>query len=182
MISKEDVREVLECAGQEINAKGIAKICGHNVTHDTAPGVRVAIRELIEDGVPVGANAKGYFLIKDKHILDDYLESLQSRCDAIQKRIANVTSAYNSVRNSRHLDKSYSLKDRCRMYVIYLAESAGIPYQAIWSLAYRRFEKTTGISTTNLPDWYNGSVLNFINNKGKALELYACLCKLEEII
>jgi hypothetical protein len=148
-------------------------------SHQTVPAIRKIVRELIEEGSPIGSDSQGFFTITKRDQLEDVLEGLQSRCDAIQSRITAITKAYNGVMNSRHTDASLSLKDRCRYFVIYIAETAGLPYQAVWTMAYRKLQKITGVDLVNLPAWYQGSVLNYCVNQGITDELYSVLINLE---
>ena len=165
-----------------ITALELANFSGIRVTHDTAPKVRSYIRELIAEGNPIGSDTRGYYIITERDELEDVLESLQSRCDAIQERITNITNAYAGVRASRHLDLGLHVKDRCRYYVIHIAETTGIPYQAVWTMAYRKLQKLTGLDLVNLPEWYKGSVLNYVVNNGIDNELYAVLHGLEGVL
>lgn len=162
-----------------VTAYELAEIAGMNISHATVPNVRAIIRELIDDGVPIGSDNEGYFMITERAQLEDVLGNLQSRCDAIQKRIVGITKAYNGVMNNRHTDEGLSMKDRCRYYVIYIAETSGIPYQAIWTMAYRKLQKITGVDLVNLPAWYQGSVLNYCVNKELVAGLYTVLVDLE---
>lgn len=178
---KSRIRELLlRQKGYQFTVKEIASQLKLPVTHDTAPNIRKAIRELIEGGCPIGANTCGYFWLENKAMLEDYLENLQSRCDAIQERIVNVTRAYEGVRNRRHLDMSLPQKDRCRHYVIYIAETASIPYQAVWRLAYTKVSRVTKTDLVNLPSWYKGSTLNYCANKGYLEYLFMALEDLEK--
>lgn len=97
-------------------------------------------------------------------------------------RMHKVTRAYEAERNARHTDISIPVKDRCRYYVVYLAESCGIPYQAVYAMAYRYLYKKHGIDTVKLPAHYRGSVLNFLDNKGLCGMLYNTLSDLEGVL
>jgi len=178
---KEEVKGIIEEGTYQcpIPSKDISECIDRIPTHDTVPTVRKVIRELIKDGCPIGSNREGYFLIRNREELESALESLQSRCDKIQERITNIINAYHKCMHSRHLNLNYHLKDRCRFYVIYLAESTGIPYRAIWTMAYRRLQKETGVDLVNLPAWYKGSVLNYCKNNNILHELYSVLYAME---
>jgi hypothetical protein len=140
------------------------------------------IRELIDEGQPIGSCQAGYFRINTRGELEDYLESLQARCDGIQSRINDVTDAYMSEINSRHTNPGIPMKDRCRFYVVYIAETCKIPYQAVWTMAYRKLQKLTGLNLVNLPSWYRGSVLNFVSQNDLMNHLYQVLTDLEEVL
>jgi len=167
---------------RRLTAKQIATCCNFHISHDTVPNIRHIIRELITEGMPIGSDNHGYFLISDRDELEDTLEGLQSRCDAIQARIVGITNAYTTIVNSRHLNTDYCMKDRCRFYVIYIAETSSIPYQAVWTMAYRKLQKGTGVDLVNLPSWYQGSVLNYVENQGLTSDLYFELSKLEGVL
>jgi hypothetical protein len=66
--------------------------------------------------------------------------------------------------------------------VVHIAETTNIPYQAVWTMAYRKLQKLTGLDLVNLPEWYKGSVLNFVVNRGLATNLYAVLYELEGVL
>jgi len=181
---KQDVQRVLlSVVGHErLTAKEIAFHAGITNTHDTAPAVRKHIRNLIADGSPIGSDGSGFYMITEREEYEDVLEGLQSRCDAIQKRIVDITGAYNAMRDSRHTDVNLDIKDRCRYFVIYIAETANIPYQAVWTMAYRKLQKLTKVDLCTLPDWYQGSILNYVVNKGMAKDLYSVLQELEGVL
>ncbi len=159
----------------EINYEVKGRYSG--ATHTT---VRKAIRDLIADGTPIGSDQGGFYLITEREEYEDVLEGLQARCDAIQQRIADITTAYTMLRASRHADVTVDIKDRCRFYVNHIAETTNIPYQAVYVLAYRKLQKITKIDLVTLPDWYQGSVLNFVVNKGHGKTLYSVLEELEK--
>ena len=174
---------LLEVVGDDrITAWQLAVAAGINITHGTAPRVRKTIRDLIAEGTPIGSDHLGFYMITEREEYEDVLEGLQSRCDALQGRIADVTKAYNAMRDSRHTDTTIDIKDRCRYFVIYIAETAAIPYQAVWTMAYRKLQKLTGVDLVKLPDWYQGSVLNYVVNKGMANDLYSVLHGLEGVL
>ena len=181
---KQAVKDIIELFinGMHITSKGIASYMNKRIGHDTVPAVRNIIRELINEGCPIGSDRHGYFLITNRDELEDTLEGLQSRCDAIQARIVGITNAYTTIVNSRHLNTDYCMKDRCRFYVIYIAETSSIPYQAVWTMAYRKLQKGTGVDLVNLPSWYQGSVLNYVENQGLTSDLYFELSKLEGVL
>ncbi len=165
-----------------VTAWELARGMGLYPSHSTAPNVRKAIRELIADGCPIGSDNSGYYTITEREEYEDVLEGLQSRCDAIQERIVDTTKAYNMMRDSRHTDITVDIKDRCRYFVIYIAETANIPYQAVWTMAYRKLQKLTGVNLVTLPKWYQGSVLNYVVNKNMAKDLYSVLEGLEGVL
>jgi len=168
--------------GGRMTAKELAECAGTIPKHDTVPKVRAAIRGLIKKGMPIGSDSRGYFLITNQEEFENTLGSLQSRCDALQERIIDITKSYHAIRNNRHMDTDLLLKDRCRYYVIYLAETTCIPYQAVWSMAYRKLQRATGIDLVNLPEWYQGSTLNYISNIRLEDKLYAVLSELERVL
>jgi len=178
---KNKVAEIVETIifDYPMTAKEIAEGLGVFSRHDTIPEVRKAIRQLIKDGCPIGSNGLGYYWIHSRPELEDALEGLQARCDAIQERITDITKSYNKEMNSRHLDTSLLVKDRCRFFVIYIAETARLPYQAVWSMAYRKLQKLTGVDLVNLPSWYQGSVLNYCVNRNITQSLYHSLERIE---
>lgn len=165
-----------------LTALALTRIVGEKPVHETAPAVRRIIRDLIAEGTPIGSDNYGYYMITEREEFEDVLEGLQARCDAIQERIADITTAYTALRSSRHHDTNIDIKDRCRFYVIHIAESANIPYQAVWTMAYRKLQKLTGVNLVVLPDWYNGSVLNYVVNQGLVLSLYKVLYELEGVL
>ena len=167
---------------RRMTAIDLANYSAHKISHQTAPAVRNVVRLLIEDGCPIGSDQRGYFWITEREQLEDTLEGLQSRCDAIQGRIVGITKAYNDARDNLHRNTDIPYKDRCRYFVIYIAETTNIPYQAVWSMAYRKLQKLTGIDLVNLPEWYQGSILNYVNNQGIANQLYAVLSGLEMVL
>lgn len=175
---------IRRCMGRSnaSTVKDLAAALGTHSSHDTVPHVRQLIRDLIKQGCPIASCQHGYFWISNRDELEDYREVLQGRIDAMANRLAHVTKAYEQERNARHRRADLPLKDRCRHYVIYLAETMTIPYQAVWSMAYRKFSKTTKIDTVNLPEHYTGSVLNYINNLGRCNDLYGVLKEIEEVL
>lgn len=183
-VIKDEIKYAIQnTTGEDrITAGELAVHADHKVYHQTAPAIRAAVRRLIDEGIPIGSDQCGYFLITEHEQLEDTLEGLQSRCDALQGRITAITKAYHQVVNSRHKDKNLSYKDRCRFYVIYLAETACLPYQAVWAMAYRKLQKLTGIDLVNLPKWYQGSILNYVTNQGIENQLYAVLSGLERVL
>lgn len=61
------------------------------------PTVRRMVRQAIERfGVPIGANSKGYFLIKSRHELDEYNANLDSRMRGILGRKLAVNKAFHA--------------------------------------------------------------------------------------
>lgn len=60
----------------------------------TNPVARKAIRELIEDGMPIGSCGKGYYLLVTKEEFDEYLKNLHGRIAGIRKRIIKVMGAF----------------------------------------------------------------------------------------
>ena len=180
---KDSIKSALKSnLGIILSVKDLAVICDHRLGHESGPGIRDAIRTLINEGCPIGARSTGYYWITTKTQLEEYTGSLQARCDAISKRIGAVVKAYKGERNSRHLNSDLSLRSRCMAYVVYLAEESGIPYQAVWALAYRKLTKLTGVDTCTLPSWYRGSILNYLINRGLGAALYECLDELEETL
>lgn len=182
---KRQLRDIFDSLRGVENALPAKELVDHLDTmemHDTCPMIRKLIRELIEDGEPIASCKEGYYRISTKVELDDYLESLQSRCDGIHERIVNVTNAYTSELNSRHLNARIPMKDRCRYYAIYLAETLHLPYQALYAMAYRKVSKITGLDLANLPSHYRGSVLNYISNNNSLGVLYDVLEELEEVL
>jgi hypothetical protein len=165
-----------------VTAREISRGIGRYETHESAPAVRKVIRELIAEGAPIGSDVNGYYMITEREEFEDVLESLQSRCDAIQSRIVDITGAYNAMRDSRHTDTTLDIKDRCRYFVIYIAETANIPYQAVWTMAYRKLQKLTKVDLVTLPSWYQGSILNYVVNKNMANDLYSVLEGLEGVL
>jgi hypothetical protein len=185
MIDKTKLKEFLmACDGpaQAYSVKELAELFHVPLGHETGVNIRKAIRELIRGGCPIGSCTSGYFWINSRRDLDDYLENIQGRIDAMQERISDIVRGYEFARNTRHTDPNLSYKDRCRYFVIYLAETACIPYQAVWSIAYRKFSKVTKVDTVNLPSWYQGSVLNYINSQGMTPTLYGILQELETML
>lgn len=166
---------------KRITARDIAVMSG-TTDSNTYPSVRKVIRDLIADGTPIGSDHGGFYMITEREEYEDVLEGLQARCDGIQQRIRDITSAYIMLRGSRHVDNSIDIKDRIRFYVIFIAETATIPYQSVWTMAYRKLQKQTKVDLVNLPDWYSGSVLNYVVNKGMAQDLYDVLEGLELVL
>jgi hypothetical protein len=182
---REQIRGILNNnQGHEfaITVKEIADELGVKLRHDTGSEIRILIRELIADGEPIGSGHDGYYRITCKEELDDYLESLQGRIDAIQDRIVDVSNAYTSEMDDRHLNTRIPIKDRCRYFAIFLAEKLNLPYQAVYTMAYRKLSKETGVDLVNLPKHYRGSVLNYISNRGMGAELYDVLAILESAL
>jgi len=147
---------------------------------DSFPSVRKTVRKLIAEGAPIGSDGSGFYMITEHDELEDVLEMLQSRCDALQQRIVGITNAYTDMRDARHLDDFYPVKDRCRFFVIYIAETSKIPYQAVWTMAYRKLQKQIKIDLVNLPAWYRGSVINYVSIQGYLKELYDVFLQLEK--
>ena len=183
-IMKHEVKKVLAgvVGANRKTAVQLSFEVGFAPTHETAPMIRKVIRDLISEGTPIGSDHLGFYTITEREEYEDVLEGLQSRCDALQGRITDVTKAYNTMRDSRHLDTGLDVKDRCRFFVIYIAETAAIPYQAVWTMAYRKLQKLTGVDLVRLPEWYQGSILNYVVNKGMAKDLYSVLEGLEGVL
>ena len=167
---------------ERITARMLADMSGILPSHQTIPRVRKIIRKMIAEGTPVGSDATGFFMITEHDELEDVLEGLQMRCDALQERIVDITKAYTKVRDSLHLNMDLDIKDRCRYFVIYIAETSKIPYQAVWTMAYRKLQKRTGVDLVNLPLWYQGSVLNYVTTQGLIDQLYEVLSTLEGVL
>jgi DNA-binding GntR family transcriptional regulator len=84
---KESLRKILERhAGPEnaITGKELAELHGYRDDRT----VRLAIRELIAEGVPVASNGDGYFIITTRQQAEEYAGSIKSRLieDAIRRR------------------------------------------------------------------------------------------------
>lgn len=59
--------------------------------------VRDLIRQVIERfRLPVAASSRGYYLIKDKHELEEYLKSINGRITEMQKRGELVREAFST--------------------------------------------------------------------------------------
>lgn len=182
---KQDIAEVLETslgAADTYTVKELAMMLGIDMAHETGPKIRKAIRELVFDGYPIASCGNGYYRIRRRVELDEYVTDLQIRVDSIVSRMHAVTQAYQHERDSRHTDPNISVKDRCRYFVIYLAETCKVPYQAVYAMAYRRLGKIHGIDTVNLPAHYQGSVLNYLDNYGYCNQLFTILQDLEEVL
>jgi hypothetical protein len=63
------------------------------------PGTRAVIAEILRRGLaPIGANFKGYFVLRTQVQLDAYVRELERRARAIQARAQNVARAW-EIRN-----------------------------------------------------------------------------------
>jgi hypothetical protein len=63
--------------------------------NDTFSTTRALITRLIlEDGLPIAANAKGYFYIENEAELSDYMQYLQDRIHQTTNRMITVYSNY----------------------------------------------------------------------------------------
>ena len=80
------------CVGKEKAEKSpkIRTMCALPASQ-TEEIVREMIRELLEDGVPIGSCAKGYFVIETLEELTEVVEGLRSRIQGIETRIGLIS-------------------------------------------------------------------------------------------
>lgn len=78
------------------NAIPVAQLAKKIGFEDTAscPALRQIISDLIDGGMPIGACSRGYFLIRSKDELKEYVANLASRRNEIDRRIRSVRAAF----------------------------------------------------------------------------------------
>jgi len=84
---KEELKNILlrhDGEGRAITGRELADIFGHKDDRR----VRLAIRDLIADRVPVASSSKGYFIVTTRQEAEQYAQSIRSRLieDAIRRR------------------------------------------------------------------------------------------------
>lgn len=57
--------------------------------------VRKLVREMVEDGYPIGSDRDGYWVFNNRKEMQQYLNRMQAVQVALSKRIASVYHAYN---------------------------------------------------------------------------------------
>ena len=70
----------------------------------SCPKIRKAITLLIFQGVPIISTAKGYTMPKDPKMIRAYIESLQGRSRALDRRIAALEKILEMKRDGRELE------------------------------------------------------------------------------
>lgn len=76
------------------------------------PKIRNIISELVlEEEIPVAANSQGYYLIQDEQELEEYVEQLESRAEAINERKLGVQLAVGSMIFEGE-SRDFELKDK----------------------------------------------------------------------
>lgn len=93
---KDKILEILQSADRSnpVYSQSIADTLDIQEEHATCVKTRMLIKELIEDGYPIGATGNGYFWIHTLGELFEYTDSLKRRIAGIEKRIANVQLAF----------------------------------------------------------------------------------------
>lgn len=81
---------LITMAGISIKAKDLALQAGIIETDETYPKTRKIIRELIDEGMCIGSNNNGYYIMQSGKEVQVYLNSLLKRQIAISNRIAAV--------------------------------------------------------------------------------------------
>jgi len=56
--------------------------------------IQCAIRRLVEDGVPIGACVKGFYLITSRKELNDNVSALTGRINGLSKRMLQLRRAF----------------------------------------------------------------------------------------
>ena len=87
---KSTVLSILKHATDRMTAQEIADRVGIIEMHATCVRTRGIIRELIEDGYPIGSNTMGYRLLTTPKEVQVYLNNLLQRQMALSTRIKNV--------------------------------------------------------------------------------------------
>jgi len=76
--------------------RDIAEIIGMDESHPSCPRTRGLIKKAIDDfHAPYGSNNKGYYLIRNKHEMQRYMNRLLDLQIAVSKRIESVYRAFN---------------------------------------------------------------------------------------
>lgn len=76
-----------------ITAKELSYLAHIPIT-EASSSVRKIIRILIDDGNPIASNKNGYFLVNNATQYNEYIESLDSRIEEINKRKTAFQTAY----------------------------------------------------------------------------------------
>jgi len=76
--------------GAPVTVNYLADVAGINEKNSSCPLTRDIIRLMIDDGVCIGSNSQGYFLITNGKQCQQYLNSLMKRQIGISKRIQAV--------------------------------------------------------------------------------------------
>ena len=88
--------EMASLKGNRITSKEIA----HILNIERGPSsvkIRKRITNLIKEGHPIDATGAGYMYIFNEDQLNEYRKNLQSRINAIEKRMEKVTENYYQV-------------------------------------------------------------------------------------
>lgn len=100
-LKKALLQAIIDANGETVYAAELAKRFNieDNVTSTTT---RAAIKDGlrlfgVEMQAPIGANSKGYFLIKTRIQFDEYMENLYGRIAGIQERMTIVRDIWESV-------------------------------------------------------------------------------------
>lgn len=89
-VQKVSVLTMLECANGRLTAGDLADQIGIPESADSCPNTRGIIRDLIDDGYPIGSNARGYKLLTSGKDVQAYLNNLLQRQMAISRRIQAI--------------------------------------------------------------------------------------------
>jgi hypothetical protein len=99
MSQLDEIKRILENHIGKENQISAGEIGPKIGIHEDATHVQVRdlIRQAIEIfGLPVAGGNRGYFLIKDKNELRDYVKNIEGRIEEMQKRIILVERAFNT--------------------------------------------------------------------------------------
>lgn len=111
---KERVKRILrehEGADNGISSREINEQLGID-SIGSFPNIRSVMRKLVlEEELPVASNSKGYYLIQDDQELEEYVESLESRAEAINKRKLGVQRAVGAMIYEGE-SRDFELKDK----------------------------------------------------------------------
>lgn len=95
------IETIVERDGGYVTSSEISDLFMIDETTTGWPVTRACIKEAmrrisVPKGIPIGANSRGYFLIKDKDALVKYTGNLQGRINGIRERIELVNRAWNN--------------------------------------------------------------------------------------
>lgn len=95
----EIIRYIVEAGGRRVTSDEIKHHFGIPETTTGNLNTRSLIKEAMREvailmGAPIGADGKGYFLIRTQSQLEDYLKNLQHRITGIEERMELVRNAW----------------------------------------------------------------------------------------
>jgi hypothetical protein len=79
--------------GRAITASRLAVLAEIPETHPTCPNTRAAVRELVDEGLPILGTPKGFMLTYNKELVEREADRLASRATSILNRRAKLLKA-----------------------------------------------------------------------------------------